>query len=69
MIQKKEFEDKDRDGVDDRIEKQEKKVAVVEAGREYEKELSKKAKHTTIPKSPKAEKNNRKGYNKSSRGQ
>ena len=69
MIQKKEFEDKNIDGVDDRIEEQEKKRIVIEAGREYEKELSKKAKHTTTPKSPKAEKNSRKEYNKSSRGQ
>ncbi len=46
----------------------EKKSAVVEAGKEMEKAAAQKIKHQTKVKSPKQEKNERVGYNKSSRG-
>ncbi len=50
------------------LEEKEKKAAVVEAGKELEKEKAKEIKKTNKPKSPKQEKNTRTGYNKSSRG-
>jgi len=43
----KEGEDKDKDGVDDKKELAEKKEAVKEAGKAMEKQMAKKAKHTT----------------------
>jgi len=46
----------------------EKKEAVVEAGKEMEKAEAKAEKHTTKAKSPQQAKNQRKGYNQSSRG-
>ncbi len=49
-------------------EEEEKKTATVEAGKEIEKAAAKTEKHTTKVKSPKQEKNQRKGYNQSSRG-
>ena len=50
------------------IEETEKKAAVVEEGKELEKAKAKENKHTAKVQSPKQEKNQRKGYNKSSRG-
>jgi len=47
---------------------EEKKEAVVEAGKEMEKAMAKKEKHTTKVQTPKQEKNQRVGYNQSSRG-
>lgn len=61
-------EDKDKDGVDDKKEIEEKKEAVVEAGKEIQKEAARKEKHTTKAKSPKEEKNQRVTYNRSSQG-
>ncbi len=49
-------------------EEEEKKTATVEAGKEIEKTAAKIEKHTTKVKSPKQEKNQRVGYNQSSRG-
>jgi large subunit ribosomal protein L31e len=49
-------------------EEKEDKAAVVEAGKELQELEAKKAKHTTKIKSPKQEKNQRTGYNQSSRG-
>jgi len=49
-------------------EKEEKKEATIEAGEKMEKAAAKAEKHTTRVKSPKQEKNQRKGYNKQSRG-
>jgi large subunit ribosomal protein L31e len=49
-------------------EEEEKKTATVEAGKEIEKAAAKTEKHTTKVQSPKQEKNQRKGYNQSSRG-
>lgn len=60
--------DKDKDGVDDKKEEKEDKAAVVEAGKEMQKEEAKKAKHETKVKSPKEQKNQKTGYNKSSQG-
>lgn len=51
-MQKKEFEDKNRDGVDDQIEEKEKKSAIIEQGKKYEKAQAKKLKHTTKQKTP-----------------
>ncbi|MCK9596823.1 50S ribosomal protein L31e [Candidatus Pacearchaeota archaeon] len=47
---------------------EEKKEAVVEVGKEMEKAMAKKEKHTTKVQTPKQEKNQRVGYNQSSRG-
>ncbi len=49
---KKEFEDKNKDGLDDKKEEIEKKSAVVEAGQKFEKAEYKKQKHTTKIKNP-----------------
>ncbi len=49
-------------------EEDEKKEAVIEAGKEIEKAAAKVEKHTTRAMSPKQEKNQQVGYNKSSRG-
>ena len=49
-------------------EEKEKKSSVVEEGKEIEKAKAKEMKHTVKVKSPKQEKNERAGYNKSSRG-
>lgn len=57
-----------RESIPEKTEEKEKKSAVVEAGREMEKATARKEKHTTKVKSPKQEKNERVGYNKSSRG-
>ena len=46
----------------------EKKESVVETGKEMEKAMAKQEKHTTKVKSPKEEKNQQVGYNKSGRG-
>lgn len=43
-------EDKNKDGVDDKLEEKEKKSALVEAGQKFEKAEHKKQKHTTKPK-------------------
>lgn len=51
-----------------KIETEEKKEATVEAMEKIEKEEHKKAKHEMKAKTPKQEKNQRVGYNKSSRG-
>lgn len=51
-----------------KVEEKEKKASVVEAGKEMEKAKAKELKHTAKAKSPKQEKNERKSYNKSSRG-
>ena len=48
----KEQEDKDSDGVKDKKDEKEKKKAVQEAGKAMEKEMAKKAKHTTKIKTP-----------------
>jgi len=53
---------------EEKVEEKEKKAAVVEAGKESEKAKAKESKHTVKAKSPKQEKNERAGYNKSSRG-
>lgn len=53
---------------EEKKEEQEKKAAVVESEKMLEKELAKKQKHTTQTLSPKQEKDQRVGYNKSSRG-
>ncbi len=53
---------------EEKKEEGEKKAAVVEAGKEMEKAIAKTEKHTTKVKSPKQEKNQRKGYNQTSRG-
>lgn len=45
-------EDKDKDGVEDKKEEKEKKKAVQEAGKAMEKEMAKRAKHTTKIKTP-----------------
>jgi len=50
---KKETEDKNKDGVDDKVELEEKKKAVKEQGEKIEKEMAKKEKHTTKNKSMK----------------
>jgi large subunit ribosomal protein L31e len=47
-----EEKDKDADGVEDKKEEKEKKKAVQEAGKAMEKEMAKKAKHTTKIKKP-----------------
>lgn len=49
-------------------ETEEKKEAVIEAGKEIEKVAAKKEKHTTKVQTPKQEKNQQVGYNKSGRG-
>ncbi len=61
-------EDKNKDGVEDKKEIEEKKEAVVEAGQEIQKVAAKTEKHTTKTKSPKQEKNLKVGYNRSSQG-
>jgi len=61
-------EDKNKDGVEDKKEFEEKKAAVVEAGEQMEKQEAKKKKHSTKALSPKQEKNKRVGYDKTSRG-
>lgn len=49
---KEEFEDKNKDGVEDKKEESEKKAAVAESTQKFEKEEHKKQKHTTEPKTP-----------------
>lgn len=61
--------DKNKDGVEDKKEVEEKKEAIMEVGQEMQKEAAKKEKHTTKPKSPKQEKNMKVTYNRSSQGQ
>lgn len=51
-----------------KAEEKEKKSSVVEAGEKMEKEIAKKQKHEMKAKTPKQEKNQRVGYNQSSRG-
>ncbi len=65
---KEKSEDENKDGVKDSVEVSEKKASVKDAGEKMEKEMAKEAKHTTKSVSPKEEKNNKKEYNKSSRG-
>lgn len=64
----KEGVDEDKDGVDDKKETEEKKKAVKEAGEKQEKDMAKQEKHIAKAQSPKEQKNQRTGYNKSSRG-
>jgi large subunit ribosomal protein L31e len=60
--------DENKDGVEDKKEEEEKKEASVEATKEMEKIAAKTEKHTTKVKTPKQEKNQRVGYNQTSRG-
>ena len=53
---------------EEKIEEKEKKSSIVEAGEKMEKEIAKKQKHEVKAKSPKQEKDQRVGYNRSSRG-
>ncbi len=53
---------------DEKKEEKEDKAAVVEAGKELQEKAAKIEKHTTKVKTPKQEKNQRTGYNQSSRG-
>lgn len=61
--------DKNKDGVEDKIETKEKEESAKESTEKMEKDLAKQAKHETKVQSPKEQKNQRVGYNKSSRGQ
>ncbi len=64
----KEEENKTQETSEEAKEKEEKKEANVEATEKLEKEMAKEEKHITKPKSPKQVKNDRVGYNQSSRG-
>jgi len=71
--EEKKAEEVEKPIVEENTEKKEKeekedKAAVVEAGKEIEKADAKQEKHTTKVISPKQEKNQRTGYNQSSRG-
>jgi len=61
-------EDKNADGVADKVETAEKEKAGEEVMEKIEKKAKTEQKHTTKPKSPKDVKNSKVGYNKSSRG-
>ena len=66
--EQKEEENKAQETAEEVKEKEEKKAAVVEVGKELEKEMAKQEKHETKAKSPKQEKNEKVVYNQSSRG-
>jgi len=61
--------DKNKDGVEDKKEEKEDKVATIEAEEKIEKAKAKEEKHTTKEKSSKEQKNMKVGYNRSSQGQ
>ncbi|MDP2673112.1 MAG: 50S ribosomal protein L31e [Nanoarchaeota archaeon] len=63
-IKKGESEDKNKDGVDDKKEIEEKKLAVAEAGAKFEKAEAKKLKHTTKPKTSSQERQEKNIYKK-----
>ena len=60
-------EDKNKDGVEDKIEETEKKTSVVEAGQKFEKEEHKKQKHTTKMKHPGHERKEESATNRTSK--
>jgi large subunit ribosomal protein L31e len=66
--QEEKTEGQEKEEEEKKKETEEKKEAVIEAGKEMEKVAAKQEKHTTKVKSPKQEKNQRVGYNQSSRG-
>lgn len=68
QMQGTEKEDKNQDGIDDKIEEKEKQKSLEESAEKQAKEDAKLAKHSANPKAQRAEKAEKKVYNKQTRG-
>lgn len=67
-VEEEKVEEVKKEEVEDKKEIEENKASTIEVGKEMEKAAAKMEKHTTKVKTPKQEKNQRVGYNQSSRG-